>query len=45
MIFKNVIKNIQAAAYNGARTVTRVQPSEGHPASLLKYSLNLSNLK
>ena len=32
MVFKNGIKNIQAAAYNGARIlVIGFQPSEGHP--------------
>ena len=31
MVFKNGIKNIQAAAYGGARTVIKFQPSEGHP--------------
>ena len=28
---QNGIKNIQAAVYNGARTVIKFQPSEGHP--------------
>ena len=26
MVFKNGVKNIQAAAYNGARTVLTVKP-------------------
>ena len=30
-LLQGSLKNIQAAVYNGARTVIKFQPSEGHP--------------